>query len=163
MELWESQSVSENLQKAIEVTARLVNDNITNPEAGISNVTEWCKKDLCWLRLQKKHLELERILPAGFKSELISKSEIVEEKKSARKTQKIDNGIEAQKKVLEIAGPKWQSLLQRAQEKGLLTAKETGILQIAAQIPGKIPSEKKSMVLVGLLEKAEQEGIVVNE
>lgn len=163
MKLWESQSVSENLQKAIEVTARLVNDNITNPEAGISNVTEWCKKHLCWLRLQQKHLELERILPAEFKSELISKSEIVEEKKSARKTQKIDNGIEAQKKVLEIAGPKWQSLLQRAQEKGLLTAKETGILQIAAQIPGKIPSEKQSMVLVGFLEKAEQEGIVLNE
>lgn len=65
--------------------------------------------------------------------------------------------------MLEIAGPKWQSLLQRAQEKGLLTAKETGILQIAAQIPGKIPSEKQSMVLVGLLEKAEREGIVMNE
>ena len=65
--------------------------------------------------------------------------------------------------MLEIAGPKWQSLLQRAQEKGLLTAKETGVLQIAAQIPKKIPSEKQSMVLVDLLEKAEQEGIVVNE
>ena len=65
--------------------------------------------------------------------------------------------------MLKIAGSKWQSLLQRAQEKGLLTAKETGILQIATQIPKKIPSEKQSMVLVGLLEKAEQEGIVVNE
>ncbi len=107
--------------------------------------------------------EAERILPAEFESELIAKSEIVEEKKSARKTQKIDNNIEAQKKVVEISGPKWQSLLQRAQEKGLLTEKETGILQIAAQISGKIPSEKQSMVLVGLLEKAKQEGIVVNE
>ncbi len=163
MKLWESQFVSEILQKAIEVTAHLVNDDITNPEAGISNVTEWCKKELCWLRLQKKRVELERILPAEFESEMISKSEIVKEKKSARKTQKIDNGIEAQRKVLEISGPKWRNLLQRAQEKGLLTAKETGILQIAAQIPGKFPSEKQSMILVGLLEKAEQEGIVVNE
>ena len=88
---------------------------------------------------------------------------MLKKKRSARKTQKIDNGIEAQKKVLEIAGPKWQSLLQRAQEKGLLSAKETGILQTAAQIPKKIPSEKQSMVLIDLLEKVEQEGIIVNE
>jgi hypothetical protein len=73
MKVWETQSVSNSLQQAIEVVARLVNDNITNPEAGISNVTEWCKKELCWLRLQKKFSELESILPQEFKSELILK------------------------------------------------------------------------------------------
>ena len=163
MKLWQTQCVSESLQQAIESTARLVNDGIINPEAGISNVTEWCKKELCWLRLQKKVDELDKILPEGFKSDLISKSEIVEEKKAARKTQKIDNGIEAQKKVLGITGAQWRSLLQKAQEKRLLTPIEIGILQVAAQIPARIPSEKQCMALVDLLEKAEQEGVVVNE
>ena len=163
MRLWELQSVTDSIQQAIEVTAKLVNDDIINPEAGISNVTEWCKKEFCWVRLQKKVGELDQILPKEFKSELVSKSAIVEEKKSARQTQKIDNGIEAQRLVMNIPGQEWQSLLQRAREKGLLTQKETGILRIAAQIPRKVPSEKQSMILVGLLEKAEQEGIVVNE
>ena len=163
MKLWETQVVSESNQQAIEVTAKLVNDDIINPEAGISNVTEWCKKELCWVRLQKKVGELDHILPGEFKAGLVSRSKMVEEKKAARQTQKIDNGIEAQKMVMSISGPKWQSLLQRAQQKGLLTQKETGILRIAAQIPGKVPSEKQSMVLVDVLEKAEEEGIVVNE
>lgn len=163
MKIWGAQFVDENLQNAIEVTAKLINDDITNPEAGISNVTEWCKKEMCWQRLQKKSGELERILPAEFKSQLISKSAIVEVMKSAQETQRIDNGIEIQKKVLEISGSKWRDILQRTQEKGLLTPKEFEILKIAAQIPKKIPSEKQCVVLVSLLEKAEQEGIVVNE
>ena len=162
MKLWEMQSVPECIQQAIEVTAKLVNDSITNSEAGISNVTEWCKKELCWTRLHGKVNELDKLLSKRFRDELISTTKIAEEKRSARRTQKIDNGIEAQKKVLEISGAKWQSLLHRAQEKGLLSPKETGILQIAAQIPGKIPSEKQSIILVGLLTKVEQEGIVVN-
>ena len=162
MKLWEIQFVPECTQQAIEVTARLVNDDITNPEAGISNVTEWCKKELCWSRLQGKVNELDKFIPKKFRDELISTTKIAEEKRSARKTQIIDNGIEAQKKVLEISGAKWQSLLHRAQEKGLLTPKETGILQIATQIPRKIPSEKQSIILAGLLAKVEQEGIVVN-
>ena len=112
--------------------------------------------------MQKKIGELDRILPEEFKAELISKSELVEAKTSARQTQKIDNGIEAQMVVMSISGSEWQNLLQRAQQKGLLTRKETGILRIAAQLPGKIPSEKQSKILIDLLEKAEQEGIVVN-
>ncbi len=163
VKLWETQSITEGIQQAIEATARLVSDDITNPEAGISNVTEWCKKELCWSRLQGKVNELDRLLPKKFGSELISRTEVAEEKRSARKTQKIDNGIEAQKQVLKISGAKWKSLLHRARGEGLLTPKETGILQIAAQIPRKIPSEKQSIILVGLLGKVEQEGIVVSE
>ena len=162
MKLWELQSIPKFFQQALEVTAKLVNDDIINPEAGISNVTEWCKKELCWLRLQIKVGELDLILPNEFKASLVSKSKLVEEKKAARQTQKIDNGIEAQKTVMSISGPKWQGLLQTAKKKGLLTEKETGILRIAAQIPRKVPSEKQSMILIDLLEKAKEEGIVVS-
>ena len=161
MKVWKTQSVSDSLQEAIEVTAELVNAVIINPEAGISNVTEWCKKDLCWLRMQEKEGELEEMLPEKLKSELISKSEIAEEKKSARQMQKMDNGIEAQKRVLEITAAQWQSLLQRAQEKKLLISKEEGLLQTATRIPERIPTEKQCIALVILLRKLEQEGIVV--
>ncbi len=163
MALWKDQAVPESIHQSLAATAKLVNDIIINPEAGISNVTEWCKKELCWQRLQKKVDELDHILPREFKAGLILKSELGEAKKSARQTQKMDNGIEAQKMVMSISGPEWQSLLQRSQERELLTQRETEILRIATQIPRKIPSEKQSMILIGLLEKAHQEGIVVNK
>ncbi len=153
------QFIPDGMVRALEVTAKLVHDDIIYPEAGISNVTEWCKKDACWQRLQKKVNDLNNILPDSFKSELISKDKIAEEKKTARKVQKIDNGIEAQKRVLEIAGPDWNKLMIEGSRKKIFTPKETGVLQIAAQIPRKIPSEKQSMILVEVLEKALSEGI----
>ena len=159
MKLWKKQSVSDSLQKAIETTARLVNDDITNPAAGISNVTEWCKKEACWSRLQKRVDELDPVLPAEFKSQLVSESMVTEEKKSARQVQKMDNGIEAQKKVTELSGDKWRTLRERLEEKGMLSPKEAGIMNVAARLPSKIPSEKQSLILLGLLDRAKEEGL----
>ena len=127
----------------------------------MSNVTEWCKKEYCWTRLQKKLPELENALTNEFKEELVPRSEIVEAEKTARKTQKMDNGIEAQRKVVEISGPKWHKLSQQGEKAGLLSPKELGILRTATQIPRKIPSDKQSIILIELLERLEQEGIVV--
>lgn len=163
MNIWKAQIIDEHTQKAIEVTAKLVNDDITDPEPGISNITEWCKKNSCWLRLKKKLIELDPILPKRFKTKLVSRSEITIEKKSARQTQKIDDGIAAQKKVLTISGKGWRNLMRHAQSKDLLTPKEIGILQVAAQIPRKIPSEHQCVILVSLLERMAREGIVVGK
>ncbi|SFK64797.1 AIPR protein [Nitrosomonas aestuarii] len=163
IKIWDKQDISDAFMTALERTSKIVYDDLVTPPEGISNVTEWAKKEGCWLRVKGKTDELDRILPDSFKAELVEQDQVAEEKKSARQTQKIDNGIEAQKKVMEISGSEWQKLLNQGQQKGLLSPKETGILQIAAQIPRKIPSEKQSMVLVEFLNKAEQEGIVVNE
>ena len=163
MKIWDRQSISHDVEEALEVTAKLVHEDIIMPPEGISNVTEWCKKEGCWQRLKEKDEELDKILPDDFKANLIEKDRVIEEKKIAKKVQKIDDGIEAQRKVMEISGPTWKVLLEQCGQKGILTPKETGIMQIAAQIPRKIPSEKQSMILVELLDKAEQEGIAANE
>lgn len=44
--------------------------------------------------------------------------------------------------------------------KRLLSPKEIGILQIAGQVPNKIPTEKQSAILLDILAKARQEGIL---
>jgi hypothetical protein len=161
MSIWSAQSISTDLNRALEVTSELVHDDITQPQQGISNVTEWCKKEGCWLRLKEKSEQLEDILSQSFKDSLVSKEAIQNEKKQARKVQKMDDGIEAQKKVLEIPAIKWKDLLQQCRSKGLLSQKETGIINIAIQLPNKIPTEKQSLVLVDLLERANREGIAV--
>ncbi|MCY3725683.1 MAG: AIPR family protein [Rhodobacteraceae bacterium] len=163
MKIWEKQDISEIFFSALEKTSKIVHDEIVTPPEGISNVTEWAKQDRCWTRIKGKAVELDYILPKSFQSELLDKWQLVDEQKSAKKTQKIDNGIEAQRKILEISATKWEKLLNRGQQRRLFTPKETNLLQIAIKIPNKIPSEKQSLVLVGILDKAEQEGIVVNE
>ena len=42
-----------------------------------------------------------------------------------------------------------------------VSPKEMGILKIAQQIPDKIPTEKQSVVLMDILEKARAEGLHV--
>lgn len=163
LRIWNSQSISSELERALEITSELVHDDIIQPQQGISNVTEWCKKEGCWQRLKERVAVLDEALPSEFKDNLISKDVVKNEKKEARMVQKIDDGIEAQRKVLAISGPQWRTILRKCDQKGILTEKEAGIMKLASQIPNKIPSEKQSAVLIEVLEKAELEGIAPND
>ena len=157
--VWETQDITEVMKDAIEITAKIVFDSIMTPMAGISNISEWCKKEACWDRLQLKSGELKSLLPKPFLSGLVDKESIVEEVKSAAKVQKIDNGIEAQKKVMSISAAKWRQIMADGNEKNIFSPMEIGILQVASKIPAKIPSEKQSVILIDVLAKAALEGI----
>ena len=159
MKVWETQDITEVMRGAIEITAKVVFDSIMTPMAGISNISEWCKKEACWDRLQLKSGELKSLLPKPFLSGLVDKENIVEEVKSAAKVQKIDNGIEAQRKVMSIPAAKWRQILTDGNNKNLFSPMEAGVLQVASQIPAKIPTDKQSVVLVEVLKKAALEGI----
>lgn len=159
MEIWEKQDISEAVMRSLEITAKLVHDDIMTPQDGISNVSEWCKTVACWNRLQNRSKELTSLLPAQFIEELLPKEEITQENKSAEKIQVMLSGIEAQKKVMGIPASNWASLLAEGQKKHLFSPKEVSILQVATRIPEKVPSEKQSAVLLKVLKKAEEEGI----
>ena len=159
LSIWKNQALTSTLDGTLAIAAKFVNDSILNPPDGISNVTEWCKKDACWTGVQSKIETLNGSFPAGFWGELVSFGEHDEKMKDAKKTQKIDNGIDAQKRSLEIGADQWAIIFQGLSEKGGLSPKEAGILKIAQQIPYKIPTEKQSMVLMGVLEKARDEGL----
>jgi hypothetical protein len=152
-------NADEEMRNAIEITAMVVFDSIMTPMAGISNISEWCKKEACWDRLQLKSSELKSLLPKSFFNGLVDKDDIVDEVMSAARVQKIDNGIEAQKKVISIPSAKWRQIMADGNKKNLFSPMEVGILQVASQIPAKIPSEKQSVILIKILAKATSEGI----
>lgn len=159
MKVWETQDITDLMRDAIEITAKVVFDSIMTPMAGISNISEWCKKEACWDRLQLNAGELKSLLPKPFLNSLVSKEDIVDEVKSATKVQKIDNGIEAQKKVMRIPAAKWRQIMADGNKKNIFSPKEMGIIQVASQMPAKIPSEKQSIILIDVLAKAALEGI----
>lgn len=159
--VWNAQKVDDDLIEALEIIAGAVNEEIISPPAGTSNVGEWCKKDACWTRIAATADRVAELLPESFWEGAQSAEESATEARSARKTQKIDNGIEAQRVVLAITGPDWTELGAYLTSKRLLTPKEQGIVAVAAQIPGKIPTEKQSQVLIEILEKARLEGFTL--
>lgn len=161
--IWNIQAVDEMLSQALAIIAAAVNESIIRPPQGISNISEWCKREGCWTRVVEQAEDIAKLLPeelwAGFSSAEDNKNET----KSARQTQKIDNGIEAQRQVIAIAPATWQRLRSQMSAKRLLTPKEVGIMQIAAQIPNKIPTESQSRVLLEILRRSQVEGFTVPE
>ncbi len=160
--IWDSQSLPSLLIDALAVAAKFVNDDIVNPPAGISNISEWCKKDMCWTRIQNRLAELESEISAEFLNSLLSKEEEKIEEKSARKIQKLDNGIVCQKRVLELGAEKWKEIADYGLKRNLLNNKDMGILATAIAIPAKVPSESQCVYLINLLKKLETSGFLLN-
>lgn len=102
MKVWETQDITDVMRDAIEITAKAVFDSIMTPMAGISNISEWCKKDACWDRLQLKSEELKSLLPTQFLDSLVTDNDSIEELRSTVKIQKLDSDIEAQESVTSI-------------------------------------------------------------
>lgn len=160
--VWNAQGVNAVLEGAIAVVSGVVNEDITRPPTGISNISEWCKREACWTRLQARIEHVATLLDPEFYDQLVSLDEQAAEGRSARQTQKVDNGIEAQRQVLAIPASEWGRLHRALFEKELLTPKEVGILKIAMQIPAKLPTEKQCAILLEVLGKGRAEGVVVD-
>ena len=159
---WNMQGVNPTLNNVLTIFSQAVNEDIIRPPQGISNISEWWKKDACWTRLQSRIEDIEKLLPSEFDDLLLSLEDQASEVKTAKQTQKVDNGIEAQRRVLAIPATQWARLQQALSVKHLLTPKEIGILNIAMQMPAKIPSERQCAVLMDAIEKGRSEGVIIN-
>ena len=159
--VWNAQMVDTVLEDTIAVVSGVVNDDITKPPHGISNISEWCKKEACWTRIQARADVIANMLPPKFYDRLVLLGEQVAAVRSAKQTQKIDNGIEAQRAVITVPVERWNRVYQFLLERNLLMPKEVGVLEVAMKIPAKLPTDKQSMLLLGVLEKARLEGLDV--
>ncbi|WP_192385771.1 AIPR family protein [Mesorhizobium silamurunense] len=158
--IWAAQGVDGVLSQAMAIIATTVNEDIIRPPQGISNISEWCKREGCWAQLLNQADDIAGLLPDEFWAGLASTEDNRHEAKTARQTQKIDNGIEAQKQVFEVPRSHWALILKEGSSRRLLSPKEMGVLKIAEQMPARIPTEKQSAVLIEILGKAQQEGIL---
>ena len=160
--IWAAQAVDDLMSETLVVIATAVNEEIIRPPQGISNISEWCKKEGCWTRLVERADKIAELVPEKFWTGLASAEDNRHEVRIARQTQKIDNGIDAQKQVLAVSPRNWTRILEEGMRRKFLTPKEVAILQIARQMPAKIPTERQSAVLAGVLDKATSEGLLLD-
>lgn len=152
--IWRRQKLSPVMQEALPVIAKAVHDIIVDTPAGISNVTEWAKQQACWSCVA----ELKITLPQKLMSELTTKDEQREIERYAIKDQKVLNGIQAQSMVINAGGTFWHSVKEWGVGRQLLSSKDDGILEVAASVPKKIPSEKQCIAAVEILRRLQAEG-----
>ena len=157
--IWKSQEIYPNLLKALKSAAAFVNSFILNPPAGFSNISEWCKRENCWQIMLSNMDRFQNGLQDGFWSDLVSIEEKKSEEKAAKYTQRIEDGINAQKRIFEIPADDWSTILSKGRELKIFSPKEIDILTIAKNMPKRIPTEKQCFVLLDLLDKVREEGI----
>jgi len=153
--IWKSQALTETTQRCLHEIAELVNESIQDTPVGITNVTEWCKREGCWDKVKN----IGYTLSDSLISELVGKDEQISKENTAKATQKIDNGIEAQRYVLEKGASYWGNVLEWGKTSKLLSSKDSGILQVAAMIPNRFPNEKQSLAIIDIEQKMIEEGL----
>lgn len=158
-QIWKTQKLSSALEGQLLLIAELVNRQIQDTPDLITNVTEWCKKELCWQKVQELRIDISKDLLA----ELLDTDEVVERAKSAEKVQAIDNGIVSQAYVLEKGSGYWKQVAQYGLKGKHLSPKEMGIIRVACEIPVRIPSEKQSRVIVEIEKKLKDIGFFVED
>lgn len=82
--VWNAQTVDAMLKKAIIVVSEKVKDDITKPPSGISNISEWCKKEACWTRIQARTEGIANLLPRAFFDQLVLPDDRVPVVRSAK-------------------------------------------------------------------------------
>jgi len=152
--IWLDQKLSQTMMEQLLVIAEAVNDRIQETPEGITNVTEWCKKEKCWKLIR----DIDIPLVEGFGSQLVELEDLKSDEKHASKTQVVDNGIMAQAYVVNQGAAYWQSMEAYPELLRMLSPKEKGILSTACRMPERIPSEKQSKILLEIEKKAVEEG-----
>lgn len=154
LSIWNRQAVTPAFERALGQAADAAHDVLMQPGEGYRNISEWAKQPKCWNALKQKNVYWDE----GWTSELIGLEEEREIKSEGVKDQKELNRIEAQSIVVEAGAQFWQNVLEWCKKEGEATDKERGILQYAASMPNKLPSDKQSIILVNLMARLRKNG-----
>jgi hypothetical protein len=155
--IWNRQALSPAMEQQIIVVAKRIFDIIVSPEGGFQNVTEWCKKELCWQRARDTKIPLIHELAM----ELVERDVERQTKHDAVVTQKVISGIELQSQVVTLGAAYWANAQRWGRRKSLLGPTEDSLLAVAASMPRKIPTERQSARLMEIKSKLEDEGFTV--
>lgn len=155
--VWNRQAVPESMKRLIETIAPRVAGAIRDAPETVRNISEYCKRQACWLRVRDGFAEEScEDLIADF---CVGRDEHRERARDDRTVRKIDSAIDAQTRVFSLGGEYWSRALSFAIERRLGTPTERGVLQVCAGIPARVPTERQCTVAVRFLETLEKEGL----
>jgi hypothetical protein len=154
--IWNEQNIYEELEEQITVLQNEVHNFITGPRS-TENVTEWCKKELCWTRAQEQVWTMNH----AFLATLVSKEEVEEEKKEHKQTQKIVNEVNALKEIYTRGPQYWSQVLEWGISRRMLSEKEVSILKLSVNmfVTGRIISDKQAQVVIAARKRLIKNGM----
>ncbi len=154
--IWRRQSVSNALKQALLLAAAEANDVITNPPAGVRNMSEWAKQQACWNGLKGRSLDYG----AEFDGCLVLAENARANERDQRKKKREIDGISAQSEVVNRGADFWREILELGIADRKRTPKDQQILQVCASMPRQLPSELQCKHALRVLERLREQGLV---
>ena len=157
--IWSKQSVPlAVLEEFTKITA-FVNEQITDPARETVNVTQWCKRDNCWKKMQDAALKEFNLLDiSNIEMFFIDQEDVRSEEKQAKNKQHEISDMRAQEAVLKYDAAFWSQLEEFILSKRLGSPDMRKALWPAKRIPAKIPTPFQAKRLLELLDIARGEG-----
>ncbi len=154
--IWNNQKMYAELINQLEILTEEVYNFITDKERVTQNVTEWCKKDVCWTRAKAK----KWTITSNFLSTLIPKEIEKSEIKEEISNRKIENELNVEVEVIKLGSKYWSDILNWGVKRSILSPMEQSLLRSAATMEsaGKLPSSKQCTTLLKIKDKAYDEG-----
>jgi len=157
-EIWQKQDVSDPVLKQLALVAERVFTMIVAPDTQFQNITEWCKKEVCWSRVREEKIDF---LPDFLKT-LVHKDDDRADRKEAKSFQKMDSGIAVQSEVVQLGPDYWRQLKEWASRSVFLTGQEIQLLDWAQRMPKVLPTEKQCAKLTDIRKRMILEGFAGN-
>lgn len=127
MSIWNKQKLSPALEREISRASQLVHSFITNPPDG-ANISEWCKKEKCWIELKAKSF----LLSDELRQELVDTGKPDYSYASGARTQGIEEVSHKEADLIDrvalISASTWFSLARWAKETGNFEGWQRGIV-----------------------------------
>jgi hypothetical protein len=152
------QAVSEPLRRALLVAAAEAHNVITQPVAGIRNMSEWAKQQACWSILAGRRLKYGSDFESCLTLKVTASTSARDERKKKRET----DGISVQSKAVELGPEFWREVLAHGVAEKMLSPKDEQILRVCASMPRQLPSELQSKHAIGVLERMREQGLAIS-
>lgn len=153
--VWDKQRVPDAVATEFEKLSKYVFDYITDEKRPITNVTEWCKKEQCWINLKATNYKLS----GSIAEYLLSKEDAKKEKADGKKAHAVETGIQVQAEVVNKGQEYWEAAIRWGKEHKLLSDVEISFLSSATKMNlGRIPSERQCQRIVNIDAKLIDEG-----
>jgi hypothetical protein len=123
-QIWNTQSVPEELQEHIASLAPQIAAALRNTSANVRDVGEYCKLEICWQNIKASELKVTAI-PNHL---MLNTSEMTQEKKEAKSSARIDREIDFDI-LLHMLVPKAEVIRRTAEQRKFLSPKADRALQ----------------------------------
>jgi len=153
--VWQRQAISDTTLSSLSRIAHAAQLHLTDPKRPQANVTQWAKQQACWEGFKKADIQID----SSIEGDLVSADEARAKIADDRKQRSMDTSIETVQRIITVKTHVWETI-NRSTAKISISPIETDLVQKFGVRQGKIPTDRQAAVLLRLLDRMADLGII---